>query len=999
MYQTKYALFLAIILSSSVAYALRAGGSGGGSGSGGGGGTGYVGVRDEGNNLVARSTINFIGAGITCADNAGTTVTDCTVTSSGGGAMTPGSTDYVTISTGGATQGGAFKISSGTVNGPFHRLQNNNTTTTQSDLATVFLPNAAIVGKTGILDWAQVPVTSAQSIYAMVASTYTPDANPSNTFTRNTTIILAPNNNSLPGAIYSYIDGVNVFNWGPTSLDFYKTSRYFDADGSNFVADRSSGVVSADFTIVKPSVAGTVGQVRTISNIDGTDVYEEWKTPSASGGGGSSTLAVSSNNVIVSSPTSNINFMPPFIVALQGSTSSQVTLNSSSVTLQGVLSAASPVTLTAGVFGVNCASASCLGQTIDVSGAEITGQLAATNFPVLTGDVTSAGGSLVMTVARAPALSLMAGNTSYAAISTGPTVQAGAILIGSGTIVQFAASTITLGSALPSALATNPLKITGNENSFYQANIMNRSNGASASSDWVATNDLGSDTSGYVNMGINSSGYVSAAYDFTQSSGAYIYSSDRDLAIFTQGAGPDAWLRFGTGGSRRSNERMYITNTGIVAIPGTQVAIAGSTYTWSAGLGGAGQFLQNNNGTITSATPAGGGASVNISSGPTFASTNTVTVTNTTTESSLRGAGYGSSTITANGFYVGETFLIQANGVFSTDSLSPGTVNIKLKVGGSTIAITGAFTPDTSVASAEWRLIGYATVRTLGATGSIIVNTSFEIPPNGVTLGKNYAMPNATPITLDTTKAVNDFDLTVTWGTADTDNILTCTNFTVDNFNGNGGGGGSGTGDMILASTQTSGGAKTWGSYTTFNGSVTVNNTSGWTLSNSTFVVTIATSIVQQNASGSSFLLYQSTQLFNLADLTTASNTLGVIPGYQWQCAPLEVFGFDASLLVTGITNGTQYGINGPTGSTTTMVVMGNTSAVGTYSMSAVTALNTADAVAMVTSNGTALVVNLRGTLQCSATAGSVSLMWKSVTNANTSTIKAGSWASVNRIQ
>lgn len=54
-----------------------------------------------------------------------------------------------------------------------------------------------------------------------------------------------------------------------------------------------------------------------------------------SGGGGSSSLAVSTNGVIVSSPTSRINFMPPFQGTLDGSTTSQINLDVSSVTLQG----------------------------------------------------------------------------------------------------------------------------------------------------------------------------------------------------------------------------------------------------------------------------------------------------------------------------------------------------------------------------------------------------------------------------------------------------------------------------------------------------------------------------------------------------------------------------------------------------------------------------------------------------------------------------------------
>lgn len=53
------------------------------------------------------------------------------------------------------------------------------------------------------------------------------------------------------------------------------------------------------------------------------------------GGGGASTLAVSQNGVIQSSPTAVMNFLTPFGVALIGGATAQITLNSSSVTLQG----------------------------------------------------------------------------------------------------------------------------------------------------------------------------------------------------------------------------------------------------------------------------------------------------------------------------------------------------------------------------------------------------------------------------------------------------------------------------------------------------------------------------------------------------------------------------------------------------------------------------------------------------------------------------------------
>ena len=64
--------------------------------------------------------------------------------------------------------------------------------------------------------------------------------------------------------------------------------------------------------------------------------------------GGSSALAVQQNAVNITSPTVAINFLsPPFKVALVNSSTSQVTLDGSSVTLQGTVTAASLGALTA----------------------------------------------------------------------------------------------------------------------------------------------------------------------------------------------------------------------------------------------------------------------------------------------------------------------------------------------------------------------------------------------------------------------------------------------------------------------------------------------------------------------------------------------------------------------------------------------------------------------------------------------------------------------------
>jgi hypothetical protein len=66
---------------------------GGGGGGGAGDGVGYDEVLEEGAGLTKRAKLNFIGSTVTCADNAGSTRTDCTITGAASGA--PADAKYI----------------------------------------------------------------------------------------------------------------------------------------------------------------------------------------------------------------------------------------------------------------------------------------------------------------------------------------------------------------------------------------------------------------------------------------------------------------------------------------------------------------------------------------------------------------------------------------------------------------------------------------------------------------------------------------------------------------------------------------------------------------------------------------------------------------------------------------------------------------------------------------------------------------------------------------
>jgi len=103
----------------------------------------------------------------------------------------------------------------------------------------------------------------------------------------------------------------------------------------------------------------------------------------------------------------------------------------------------------------------------------------------------------------------------------------------------------------------------GNLNNYLQLNIQNKNSGANASSDVVATADNGNETTNYVDLGMNSSGY-SASGITGGPDNAYLYSSASDFIIGNSISGKN--LIFFTGGTATTNERMRMTSAGNVGV-------------------------------------------------------------------------------------------------------------------------------------------------------------------------------------------------------------------------------------------------------------------------------------------------------------------------------------------------------------------------------------------------------------------------------------------------
>lgn len=111
----------------------------------------------------------------------------------------------------------------------------------------------------------------------------------------------------------------------------------------------------------------------------------------------------------------------------------------------------------------------------------------------------------------------------------------------------------------------------GSINNYLQFNLKNRSSSNSGSADIVATADSGNETTGYVNMGINSSNYVVPA-GIGGPLDAYLFAKSNDLLIGN--VEPDKRVVIFAGSPRVTEE--FDNSTKLVIQPNNQHQLTGS---------------------------------------------------------------------------------------------------------------------------------------------------------------------------------------------------------------------------------------------------------------------------------------------------------------------------------------------------------------------------------------------------------------------------------------
>lgn len=162
-----------------------------------------------------------------------------------------------------------------------------------------------------------------------------------------------------------------------------------------------------------------------------------------------------------------------------------------------------------------------------------------------------------------------------------------------------------------------------------------------------------------------------------------------------------------------------------------------------------------------------------------FVQTASGNVNNTTTETTLVSTGNGNATLEANFLNPGRKIRVKASGFYSNTGTP--TLRIKVKFGSVIILDTTAFTTIVGAANNQWDLEGIITVRSSGASGTVIGQGTVSFNTSG-TAAQIVQMVNTSTVIVDTT-VTNTVTVTAEWGTASSSNTITCTDLTLENMN------------------------------------------------------------------------------------------------------------------------------------------------------------------------------------------------------------------------
>jgi hypothetical protein len=118
-----------------------------------------------------------------------------------------------------------------------------------------------------------------------------------------------------------------------------------------------------------------------------------------------------------------------------------------------------------------------------------------------------------------------------------------------------------VGATVTQGLLNAIADLTSSVDGYGQVNIRNSRSAANASGDLVITADTGTDTSDYINLGINNTGFTTSSWTINGPLDGYLYTSDRNISIGAASAG--RYVSLFAGDTLIENEKVRVTEDGV----------------------------------------------------------------------------------------------------------------------------------------------------------------------------------------------------------------------------------------------------------------------------------------------------------------------------------------------------------------------------------------------------------------------------------------------------
>lgn len=173
---------------------------------------------------------------------------------------------------------------------------------------------------------------------------------------------------------------------------------------------------------------------------------------------------------------------------------------------------------------------------------------------------------------------------------------------------------VKVGVGTPISGAVNPLlEANGSANGYVQSYVHNDTNNTSASADFTAYPNNGTDASGWIDMGITSQTYADATYNVTGANEGYIFmsapsgsSTSGNLVFATDSTGTDNDMQFYTGGFNQGKTAPKLVLKGTSGNVGIDVLSPTATLHLGAGSAAANSApLKMTTGTLQTTAEAG----------------------------------------------------------------------------------------------------------------------------------------------------------------------------------------------------------------------------------------------------------------------------------------------------------------------------------------------------------------------------------------------------------